>query len=82
MLHRRFPLSPREEFDALFQELTGIPVADAQVGEDGFLFIPPETNLEKKDRLKRSRISELANEEWRNNIVDDNYAGWWIKPPA
>ena len=75
-------MSPREEFESLFKELTNMSLNEAQVGEDGFVFVPPEVKLGEKDSVKRLRISELANHQWRNNLVDDDYAGWWIKPPA
>lgn len=71
-----------QEFNHLFTELSGINPEDAIKGEDGFLFIPPETKLGEKDEQKRSRISELAGPNgWRNHLVNDNYAGWWIRPP-
>ncbi|MEA3249376.1 MAG: hypothetical protein U9Q03_03400 [Patescibacteria group bacterium] len=73
----------REEFDILFEVLTGFHPTDAEVGEDGFLFIPPETGLGDKPREWRECISELAGPHgWRNNLVNDDYAGWWIRRPA
>ncbi len=72
-----------EEFDQLFEELTGIKPNDAKVGEDGFLFIPPEVKLGDKDDKKRERIGNLAGYDgWRNHIVNDEYAGWWIRRPT
>ena len=75
-------MSPQEEFDFLFKELAGISVTEAQVREDGFIFIPFESRLGEKDAQKRLRLSELANHQWSNHLLNDNYAGWWIKPPA
>jgi hypothetical protein len=75
-------LFERKEFDDLFNKITGIKADDALVGEDGFIFIPPEADLENKSREDRDRIAELAGEcGWRNHIVDDQYAGWWIRRP-
>lgn len=72
-----------KEFDELFEELTGMKPDDATVGEDGFLFITSETNLGNKDRAKRKRISDLAGYNgWRNHVVNDEYAGWWIRKPT
>lgn len=70
-----------EEFNSLFEELTGIKPENAKRGEDGYLFVPPEINLGEKDRKKRRRLSELNGEAWRNHIVNDEYAGWWIGTP-
>ncbi|OGZ05939.1 MAG: hypothetical protein A2845_04015 [Candidatus Lloydbacteria bacterium RIFCSPHIGHO2_01_FULL_49_22] len=75
----------REEFDALLLLLTGMVPSDAEVSADGFLFIPP--NAMKMDnassRFLRVRITELAGPNgWRNHLVDDKYAGWWIRRPT
>lgn len=78
------PIEPsnRKEFDMLFESITGIHPDNAQVGDDGFLFVPPSSNLEEKSIEQRTRISELAGPNgWRNHIVNDEYAGWWIKRP-
>ena len=69
-------------FDVLFKKLTGMHPDDAQVGEDGFIFIPfsedISQNFEKETRL----ISELAGPNgWRNHLVNGEYAGWWIRRP-
>src|SRR4051812_17102327 len=70
------------EFDQLFEELTGIKPENAIKGEDGFYFIPPEINLREKDDEKRKRITYLAGPNgWRNHLVNDEYAGWWILSP-
>jgi len=70
-----------EEFNTLFEELTGIAPENAEVNQDGWLFIPPEVDFGNKDREKRIRLSQLNDNKWKNHIVDDSYAGWWIKPP-
>ena len=70
-----------EEFNSLFEELTGIKPENAKRGENGYLFVPPEINLGKKDRKKRRRLSELNGEAWRNHIVNDKYSGWWVGTP-
>lgn len=75
--------SRREMFDELFLELTGKHPDRAFVGEDGFLFISPTTNLSQKPLALRSRITALAGPNgWRNHLIDDKYAGWWIRRPA
>ena len=70
-----------EEFNTLFEELTGIKPENAKKGEDGFLFVPPEVNLGEKDPQKRGRLAELNGDNWRNHLVNDEYAGWWIGTP-
>ncbi len=70
-----------EEFNTLFEELTGIRPQDAKKDEDGFLFVPPEVQLGEKDTNKRKRLSELNGYEWRNHIVNDEYSGWWVGTP-
>lgn len=71
-----------EEFNQLFEELTGIKPENAVKGEDLFLFIPPEAKLSEKDENKRKRLTELAGPNgWRNHLVNNEYAGWWIRPP-
>lgn len=69
-------------FNRLFEKLTGIHPDNAIKGEDGYLFIPPESNLTKKSRIERLWLSNLADDKWRNHIVDGEYAGWWICPPT
>lgn len=75
--------TPRVEFDRLFQEITGINPNEAEVGADGFLFVPLSANIGEKPIEPRMRISALAGHNgWRNHLVDDEYAGWWIRRPA
>ncbi len=70
-----------KEFNSLFEELTGIKPEDAKKGEDGYLFVPLEVKLGETDKKKRSRLSELNGDAWRNHLVNDEYAGWWIGTP-
>ncbi len=75
----------RVEFDELFRLLTGIHPDSAQIGDDGFLFIPPSAMKMDDDETcpLRGRISDLSGPNgWRNHLVDDNYAGWWIRRPT
>lgn len=65
------------QFVELFQNLTGLNIDDVQIGEDGWLFVPPEVNLKTKDRPKREVVGLLGS---RNHVINDEYAGWWINP--
>ena len=70
------------EFNQLFEELTGIKPENATKGDDGFYFIPPETKFDEKDHNKRKRLSYLSGPNgWRNHLINDNYAGWWVLSP-
>lgn len=72
----------RERFDELFQQLAGFSSNEAEVGSDGFLFIPPQSDLDKKPLNARREISQLAGPNgWRNHLENDDYAGWWIRRP-
>ena len=74
--------SERAEFDALFLELTGIDPDTAGTNDEGFLFVPPTVPLGEEDSQQRGRISDLAGPNgWKNHLVDDEYAGWWIRRP-
>ncbi len=73
-------LCDKKEFESLFEELTGGKFESALQSPDGWVFIPPEANLSSKDPDKRARIGGHG---WRNRLVADQYAGWWVKaPPA
>jgi hypothetical protein len=74
-------LSKKEQFNRIFFELTGIHVIDALVDENGWLFIPPSSNLDRGKIQKKKQLQELAGHKWKNHIVKGGYAGWWIKPP-
>lgn len=64
-------------FKELFLDLTGLDAEKAQVGEDGWLFVPYDANLAEKGHSEREILSVLG---WRNHHVDNEYAGWWVKP--
>lgn len=66
-----------QRFVELFLDLTGIKVTDAKVGEDGWLFVPPEINMDEKYKYDRETIKALG---WREHLVDGKIAGWWVKP--
>lgn len=66
-----------QRFAELFLSLTGIKVEDAMVGDDGWLFVPPEMNMDEKYKYDRETIKALG---WREHLVDGKPAGWWVKP--
>lgn len=65
-----------KEFDSLFEELTGVKPENAKK-EDGYLFIPPESNFHENDKYKKRRLSEIANASPKGNKQE----GWWIRNP-
>lgn len=75
------PMDIVEEFEALFFELTGIMVENA-IRQDGWLFIPPQSGFASTALNKRTCLVELANNNWKNYLVDGKYAGCWILPPS
>lgn len=66
-----------KRFAELFFNLTGIKAEDAIVGEDGWLLVPLEINTDEKYKYDRETIKALG---WREHLVGDILAGWWVKP--
>lgn len=73
-------LSNREKFDKLFEKITGVHPDQAHTNEDGWLFMQPRTKEESEET--REELTRLAGPSgWKNNLVDDEYEGYWIKRP-
>ncbi len=66
-----------QRFAELFLSLTGIRAEDAIVGDDGWVFVPPEMNMDEKLKYARETIKALG---WREHLEDDKLVGWWVKP--
>lgn len=73
----------QREFDSIFYLLTDIDPDDSKINGDCYLFVPPTVDLSNRPRNLRMRISNLSGPNgWQNHLVNDEYAGWWIKRPS
>ncbi|MFH0779425.1 MAG: hypothetical protein V1928_01030 [Parcubacteria group bacterium] len=71
---------PRQRFDELFEQVAGIKPDEAETNEEGMLFIPPKTR-EANPKI-RKELTDLAGPNgWKNHLVNDEYAGYWIRRP-
>lgn len=71
------PIIANKEFSDLFYKVTGLRAEVAAQNEDGWVFIPPSVKLGEENQQERKLLSK---DGWKNHLVEDEAAGWWVKP--